>query len=176
MIIFKSIVLSDICDFRRKCIETHTTSNLILIFELSFGDSVMNIAESISSMISGLINRILSSLGHSASTMAYSASRSAADAVGKTASNVAKSALAKPDDEIKKISFSKNSSGGYDLIYNSKMFNSLTKNELKLVEGKQRADALLALKAVLRSKHESFKMDKVLTTIAEKILDDLGIK
>lgn len=129
-------------------------------------DSITSgVARNLQSSVQGSVNRAVSSA-------ASNASRSAQNKI----TTAAKNASINPDDAIKKIMFSKNSSGGYDLSYEGKPLNTITANDLKMVQGRTRAQGLPVMKMFLRSRHEVFKHEKVSTTIAERILDDMGIK
>lgn len=125
------------------------------------------------SIVGGISRNIESSVKNAVSSTASSATRSATDAAAKTATSAIKSATINADEAIKKIMFSRNSSGGYDLSYDGKPLSPLTASDLKMVQNKERKDALPILKSFLRPKHEVFKVDKVATVIAERILDDL---
>ncbi|MBI5051334.1 hypothetical protein HZC08_01105 [Candidatus Micrarchaeota archaeon] len=126
-------------------------------------------------IIGGVTRNVTSGIQNTVSNAAYKATRTVTDSAGKTVAEKMKQATINPDDAIKKITFSKRPAGGYDLFYDMKELAPINASDLKLVQGKQRLSALMPMKIILRPKHEVFKHDKVVTTIAERILDDMGI-
>lgn len=128
------------------------------------------------SIVGGVTRNIQSGAQSAVNNAVYGATTSATRAVQGSITNAVKSATINPDDLIKKISFSKNQNGGYDIFFEAKPLNPITANDLKMMQGKARKDALPILKMFLRGRHDAFKTDKVAVVIGERILDDMGVK
>lgn len=127
-------------------------------------------------IVNNVTRSVSTKIQNSVNNAAYKATSSVGQNLGKGISNSVTQATVNADDAIKKISFSKNSAGGYDLFYDLRKLPSITKSDLNFTQGKKRADAVSMLKIILRPKHDVFKNDKVATTIAERMADDIGIK
>ncbi|MBI2079604.1 hypothetical protein HYT84_02475 [Candidatus Micrarchaeota archaeon] len=127
-------------------------------------------------IVGGVTRNVSSSIQSSVSNAAYKATSSVSQNVSKGVTDAVKKATINAEEAIKKISFAKNASGGYDLFYDGKPLSGISRNDLKMVEGKKKADAMWPMKAILKPKHEVFQHEKVVTTIADRMLDDIGLK